>query len=501
MKAAAAFFAGLSPATAAFQALAMLFAAVVLEAGAAAQPAETLQWAACDDVPGVECATIQVPVDHARADGKQLGLRLGRLPATDPARKRGVLLLIPGGPGPGIKIMLVDNGPVQRMDELRRHFEVVSFDPRGIGRSNPVRCAPDRVPTPTMPPSRPPSREEFEASKRASAAFFQSCFDMTGELMAHLAAKDTAADIERIRLALGIEDGLVSYGGSFGSAYGQAYLEGYGDRVKAMVLDGVIDHSVDMPTFITRNILAVQAAFGRFSSWCARDSACALHGKDLDAAFGEAMAAQPRVRQLVPQFLAGGNDPEYGWRMVARMLAEVIAGKTTTLDEVSKVAAGANTVAAKDEDPAVTAGKSGIFLGVLCGSWGPQDDYAALQQASATAERVAPKLAWKYWDPTPQAHATASVAGCAGWPIAAGDPPHRLRVGSHPNVMVANASYDPATPLINAASVWTQVPEARLLVAEADGHQSLIVSRCAFNAQLQFLLDPSSAPPVTICPD
>ena len=98
-------------------------------------------------------------------------------------------------------------------------------------------------------------------SEDASAAFFKSCVEQTGELMRHLTPKDTAADIERIRLALGEDEGLVAYGGSFGSAYGAAYLEGYGQHVKAMVLDGIVDHSVDMPTFITRNILSVGDAF------------------------------------------------------------------------------------------------------------------------------------------------------------------------------------------------------------------------------------------------
>ncbi len=459
-----------------------------------------LQWTSCDDIPGVECATIDVPVDHARPDGPQFALRLGRLPNTDPAHKRGTLLIIPGGPGPGIQIMLVDNGPAQHLDEVRRYYDVVSFDPRGIGQSNPVRCAPELFPPVTLPSAAPPTPAEVEASARANAAFFQSCFDMTGELMAHLTPKDTAADIERIRLALGETDGLVAYGGSFGSAYGAAYLEDYGENVKAMVLDGIVDHTVDMPTFITRNILSVADAFDRFTRWCASETSCALHGQDVGAAFDAAMTREPLVRQLVPQFLAAGNDPDFGWALIARMLAEVSTGDTTTLDALTRVAAGANTVVGTDEDPAITAGKTAVFLGVLCGSWGPQDDYNALQEASTTVTRVAPRFAWKYWDPTPQAHATASVAGCAGWSLPAGDPPHRLQVGLHPNVMVANPTYDPATPLSNAASVWLQIPEARLLVAEADGHQSWLVSECAFEAQLQFLFDPSSAPRITTCP-
>jgi pimeloyl-ACP methyl ester carboxylesterase len=458
-----------------------------------------LEWAPCDDIPGVECATIEVPVDHAVPDGPQFGLRIGRLPNTDPANKRGTLLLIPGGPGPGIQIMLVGNGPAQHLDEVRRFYDVVSFDPRGIGKSNPVRCAPELVPPVTLPSADAPTREEFEARARANAAFFESCFEMTGEVMGHLSAQDTAADIERIRLALGENDGLAAYGGSFGSAYGAAYLEGYGDHVKAMVLDGVVDRSIDMPTFITRNILSVQDAFDRFSRWCAQETTCALHGQDVGAAFDAAMEAQPIVRQLVPQFLAAGNDPDFGWSLIARMLAEVVAGDTTTVDELSRVAAGANTVVGSEEDPAITAGKSGVFLGVLCSEWGPQDDYAALLEQSATINRLAPQFAWKYWDPTPQAHATASVAGCAGWTNAASNPPHRLEVGAHPNVLVANPTYDPATPLTNALSVWLQIPEARLVIAEGDGHQSWIISRCAFDAQFQFLLDPASAQPVTLC--
>ena len=85
--------------------------------------------------------------------------------------------------------------------------------------------------------------------------------------------------------------------------------------------------------------------------------------------------------------------------------------------------------------------------------------------------------------------------------MAIADPPHPLRVGPQPNVLVANPTYDPATPLTNALSVWLQIPEARLLIAEADGHQSLIVSRCAFDAQFAFLRDPAATPPTTVCPD
>src|SRR3712207_822333 len=118
--------------------LAALLAFARTTPAAVAQPgAPPLQWARCDDIPEAECAFIQVPVDHARPDGPQIPLRIGRLPNTDPAQKRGSLLIIPGGPGPGIELELVTMGPAQRIDEVRRYYDVYSFDPRGIGRSNP----------------------------------------------------------------------------------------------------------------------------------------------------------------------------------------------------------------------------------------------------------------------------------------------------------------------------------------------------------------------------
>lgn len=213
-----------------------------------------------------------------------------------PGAEAGLTPHHPGGPGPGIKITLVDYGPDHHVDELRRYFDVVSFDPRGIERSNPLRCAPDLVPPLIAPFDRPPTREQFDAITRANAAFYRNCMELTGNLVNHLSAVDTAGDIERIRQALRQDGGLVAYGGSYGSQYGVAYLERYGDRVKTLVLDAVMDHSIDLPTFITRNILSVQASFDRFSRWCAREAACALHGQDVGAAYAGAVAAAPVIR-------------------------------------------------------------------------------------------------------------------------------------------------------------------------------------------------------------
>ena len=459
-----------------------------------------LHWSPCPDIPETECAGIEVPVDPARPDGPRFTLRIGRMPVLDPAQRKGLLLFIPGGPGPGIaKTIGGDGRKANHVDEFRREWDAVSFDPRGLEQSNPIRCSPDRLPPEIAPTDRPPTAAEFEAIARANAAFFRSCVEATGELMAHLSAMDTAADVEQIRLALSPNDGLVTYAASYGSLYAQAYLERYPGHVKAMVLDANMDHSVDLPTFITRNMLAVQDGFDQLAAWCGRDSACALHGQDVGTVFDAVVAAAPVTRILVPQFLAAGRDPDFGWPAIARMLADVRSGNTATLDALAGVQAAFMTSAA--DDPQLTAGKNGQFPAVLCADFGPQRNYTAFAAAAEAIIRRAPRFAWRFWDATPIPHGTGGVGDCVGWPYEARNPPHRLQVGSHPNVMVANGSHDSQTPLINAVSVWLQIPDARLLIADVDGHGALPQSACVYEAIARFLTDPRSVGQTTICPN
>jgi pimeloyl-ACP methyl ester carboxylesterase len=461
------------------------------------QPAKAeVTWSPCKDVKDAQCAFIKVPVDNARPDGVTIDLRLGRVPAVDPNHKRGVLLLIPGGPGVGLAETFGSDREGMHVEELSRLYDIVSFDPRGIGESNPIRCSPDLVPKPIAPFDRAPTQAEWEAIGRANAAFVKSCFELTGALMGRLSSMDTAGDIERIRLALTANDGLLAYSVSYGTGYAGAYLERYGDHVKALVLDGVYDHSTEMRTDLTRHILSVQDGFDRFGRWCARDPSCALHGEDVGTVFDAVIAKAPAVRTIVPQLMVLGRDPKMGWSTLALMLAQVRDGDAKTLEALT----GAASIASTAEDPAFKAGKEGLLRGVQCSDVGAQNDYAGLLVAYKALEPKAPRFAWKFWDGTPQAHGTYGAGDCAGWPLDATNPPHRLKLtGSYPNVLVANSTHDSSTPLINALSVWMQIPDARLLISDVDGHQSLMWSRCAYETAVRFVRDPAAIELTTIC--
>jgi pimeloyl-ACP methyl ester carboxylesterase len=459
----------------------------------AATPATTpgdVHWEPCDDVADAECAWIIVPLDPAQPDGAQLNLRLGRLPALDPSRSLGSLLIIPGGPGVGITAAGGTFGvlrPLFHLDELREIYDVVTYDPRGIGQSSPVRCEPTPLPDASNAAlNGVMSAAEFEELAGVNATFAEGCFTETGELMNHLSANDAAADIEQIRQALDQDDGLVAYAGSYGSLYATAYLEQYGDHVKALVLDGVVDHSLDLAPYGVRWVQSTEDAFFRFEQWCAEDASCALHGQDVGAVFDTVAATHPEVRPMVRARLSAGRIPDLGWPVIAEMLDALARGE-------SLAASPEPAASPVPPDPALQSGELGLFRGILCADYGPQNDYAALAADNAVLADQAPHFAWLYSPELP--------GSCAGWPRAATNPPHRLQVGPHPNVLVANGTHDPATPLVAGVAVWGQIPQARLLIADVDGHQVLPVSRCAFEAQVRFLSDPSSLPTTTFCPN
>ncbi len=160
------------------------------------------------------------------------------------------------------------------------------------------------------------SADAFASLAGPNAAFAEGCLSATGELFRHLSANDSAADIERIRQALGQDDGLVAYAGSYGTLYATAYLEQYGDHVKALVLDGVVDHSVDLATYGARWARSTEDAFNRFVQWCDRETSCALHGQDVAAVFDRVAAEHPEIKPVVRARLSAGST-DLGWPAIA----------------------------------------------------------------------------------------------------------------------------------------------------------------------------------------
>ncbi|MCE5288088.1 MAG: alpha/beta hydrolase [Nocardiaceae bacterium] len=466
-----------------------LVGSVLLACGSPARGFEVatkLDWRPCgtglQDIP-VECADLKVPLDWATPDGETISLAIGRQRAT--GERRGSMVILPGGPGvSGFDILRANGIPWLMPENFRRNFDIVSFDPRGIGASVPtVKC-------PVDPSSiaQPRSQAEFDALVQQNKTYFAGCRKDTGPLMDHLDSVSTARDIDAIRIALG-EPKLTSYGGSYGTMYGATYLETFPDNTRAIVLDGVVDHSLDLSGLALSTARSYEVSFDRFAAWCDANPGCALHGTDVSAVFLGLLSRAPLtapgayrgatvedVREAVRNGLSRGFLPgsEAGWPTLAVLLKQADSGDAS------------NLVGPPDSHI------MGIFRGVVCTDFSGPSSWVEMSKAAERARAEAPRFGeFTFWD---------IAGGCLGWGKAPVDPPHKLKLGSSPNVQVANPFFDPETPLVNAMALVAQIPDSAFMITDADGHLSILRSECAMAAATKFLSDPTSSPRFITCP-
>lgn len=438
-----------------FAALAVvpLLAAAVLQGVAAAEPdtgPPTLDWRACGD--GVECAELPVPADWAHPRDQQATIGLGKLPARDQATKRGALLVNLGGPGPGVPYLPQFKGA---LTDLTQWFDVVLFDPRGFGASSAVTC-----PTPSPLPLRIEwafgSEDAYTTYAEQNRGFAADCATAIGPLV--LNAWQVAHDMDAVRAALG-QQKLDFYGNSYGTVFGQAYAEVFGNRIGRMYLDSVDDHTrkrfVD---WITPNAVTDEANLQRFADWCARDARCALHDRDLLAVWDGMLAKA--TQQPIP---APGAGPGATVTAASIVSSSFIAGEATWPELAKAIAAaeaGDATLFATQRrgapDPALSR-----FM--LCADFPYDTRYGEIKQVEHQLRAgPAPRIGWRQ----------AWIIGmhCAGIPRSATFPPHPLRAGGVPPILLVNGQFDHVTPPEGAENVAAQLPGSRLVGAA--GHHA-----------------------------
>ncbi|MCP3804717.1 alpha/beta hydrolase [Allokutzneria sp. A3M-2-11 16] len=266
-----------------YKGIALAAAVTALMAGgvviAQGQPI-ALSWQSCGGVwqaPRVECATIEVPIDWERP-GKKIAIAVGRLKHTGSGPSRGVVLSVPGGPG-GSGIMDLKEHEAS-FTELRRHYDVVSFDRRGLELYDhlPKACHQRE-----MPLGAPATRAEFDELAATNRAAVRACRDGDpGKLIDRVDSADVARDMDSIRAVLGQEQLRIianSYGGVPGSTYARLFPK----RVAALVMDGTVDHVSTHDQATQERVESVKERLGAFVDWCAADTSCALHGRDVRA--------------------------------------------------------------------------------------------------------------------------------------------------------------------------------------------------------------------------
>ena len=243
-----------------------------------------IAWGSCDP-PGaaLQCARVAVPLDWDHPNGKQIELSVIRHLASQPNKRIGSLFMDPGGPGLSGVEFVRDNGP--DLDEVAGgRFDVVGWDPRGTNRSSLVQCfTSDQAAQQFWAGvSIPTTRDESQAYQRKTVELAQRCGQVSGDLLAHISTADTARDLDELRRLVG-DDKLTYVGLSYGTMIGQIYVNLFPDRVRAMVLDGLVDaveYTTSAETRVANQSSAFDAVLAKFVELCqnAGPGRCALAG-------------------------------------------------------------------------------------------------------------------------------------------------------------------------------------------------------------------------------
>ncbi len=258
---------------------------VVLSPPAAGAPPPV--WGSCADwvgdvsrVPTAQCATIAVPIDAsidpADPEGAQAQLAVIRVPAAGP--KIGMLVVNPGGPGASAVDTVAGMAAALAGSPITGRFDLVGIDPRGVGHSTPeLRCRTgaefDADRTEPMVDYSPAGVAHIEDLNREFAA---QCVDRMGaDYLANVGTAPAVRDMDTVRAALG-EEQINYLGFSYGTQLGAAYAESYPGRVRAMVLDGAVDPSLDPITKSINQMAGFQRAFEKYAADCAQSAGCPL---------------------------------------------------------------------------------------------------------------------------------------------------------------------------------------------------------------------------------
>jgi pimeloyl-ACP methyl ester carboxylesterase len=396
-----------------------LVAAGLLVAGAGDSTGdEGLAWRECYD--GLSCAEVQVPADWARpAGGARVTVPLLKIPARD--HRLGILLVNPGGPGSVIPNFAFP-GYRDQFAELAARFDVVVFDPRGMG----VTC-PTPNPAPVPAPVNESAHRDYTA---ANGRFAVDCADATGPYRGRLNARQVAHDMEAIRGALG-ERRLHYFGSSYGTVYGQAYAELFGHRVGRMYLDSVLDHTRRDPAEWARaGAVTAERNLHRMARWCAENTGCALHGRDVITVWDRVLSTPGVDASVVTGWAVARIGDDRSWPVLTAGLAQAETGDTSAMTP--------------------RPGPSDFRLArtAFCADFGYPDDFSALRRVEDRLRAVAPRLGW--------AATPWRVSGhCSGVPRIGLNPPAALP--AMPRVLVANGANDPLTPAEHGRRVAAQL--------------------------------------------
>lgn len=425
---------------------------------------QTLDWNDCNE--GFECSTLSVPLDYANPETKAISIKIVRLPAS--GTSQGSLVVNPGGPG-GSGIEYARAAKWIMSQTLLENFDVVGFDPRGVGSSTPIECLNDKQTDEYIAADgSPDDAEEIATSIAISQEFAAACAKNSPELYPFVDTISAAKDIDILRAALGDEK-LNWLGKSYGTYLGATYADLFPDLVGRMLLDGAIDPTLTNEQLSKGQALGFENALQRFVDDCPSHDDCPLDAAgaagvqeiadlldSLDSNPGTLDDGREFTQAMGVLGIVGSlYDKQYGWSELRPNLFAALEG------DYSALANSVDFYTSRNEDGTFGDNSNDAIAAVNC-----------LDRADRATEEQTISLAqsWKTEAPVFGEYLAWSNLGCTYWNIPATGISRQIPAVGSPTILVIGTVNDPATPYVWAEGLAAQLSKGVLLTYDGDGH-------------------------------
>ena len=428
---------------------------------------QRLDWTDCE---GAQCATLEVPIDYQNPQGDTIELALVKVPAKKRSKRLGSLVVNPGGPGAsGVDYARAADVIVGK--GVRDAYDVVGFDPRGVGRSAPIDCVSDSAldaflggdPTPD-------DSVEEEALAQRARAFAESCGATAGPLLRHVSTREAARDMDVLRAALG-EEKLTYLGASYGTFLGSTYADLFPKHVGRMVLDGVVPPDLTLEESNLGQAKGFERATRAWAAYCVDKGDCPL-GDSVDQVmqglrtFLSSVDQSPLSRtgdNAVPMLTEGWAslgiaiamyDPG-AWQYLIDAMGQAVEGDGTSLMQL------ADQYAHRNPGGQYSDNLMEVIFAVNCLDRPETDDLAERRRMAEEARAQAPT-----WGP----YLVWSSLPCGFWPIEPTGVPKKVAAEGADPIVVIGTTRDPATPYEWSVRLRDQLAHAALITFDGDGH-------------------------------
>ncbi|TMQ95565.1 alpha/beta hydrolase [Actinomadura soli] len=455
------------------------------------QPFGRIEWRACTETEfqGMRCGTMRVPVDWSEPGGARLELALVRRPADDQARRVGTLMLNNGVGRSAIEQLrlAMRTGLPRIAGDMTKRFDLVALDPRGVGRSTPIRCAEPLRPAGVS--YFPKDRQAFQTLVTHNRALARGCIRQNGDLMANVDITSVARDFEAVREGLG-ERQLNWYGILYSNLLGRTYADLFPGRLRTMFLDTALDDTGSPLRRIFNEAAAAEQSFNRFAAWCTGSPDCVLRGRDVAAEYDTLVARADRS----PIPVAGGAHRPLTGEDIRVATQEFMNVSFIQWPALAKAIAKAQAGDASEftRNPDRTLDLVQAQVPTCLDTSRPVRTFQQVAQVRKRLAEISPHLggAVSSWN---------RYAGCIGWPIDAKPVHSGGKVWGAPPALVVQSTHQALALHSEGRALASQLPGSVVLSREGDDYSMFLVSQCVRDAGNRYLIDRALPKPGTVC--